>query len=599
MKVEVLQGINLEHSVTTIKITLDAKPITSIITLVKSFHPVFLETYDIDNNTISIQSKLPHLWKESAVALNKQATGEWTEDKTKDYILNTVIKNQIKSMSTIPILHACHKLGFETTQFFVSKGILPQPGAYNNRYYTMGIGKNSHVSISIASSGDAYLAQKTQRDKWLTNMVIERLGLPIAKWNIISSPNDIKHLIETYPKPVVIKPTGLVGGNGVTTNINTIQEGKAAYDYAQKTINQKDRATWQQKIMIQQQVNSIAGEDYRILVIGNKMRIATKRIPAFVIGDGKHSIKQLIVELNKDPRRDISNPTHVLKPITIDNAMHRYLKKKDLSINTIPQKDERIRVRLPASMSQGGFTEDVTNKVHPQITAIVESLAASIHGFTVGVDVMCLDISKPLTPENGSIIEINTMPEAYLNSFPTFGKQYPEIGETYVKALLGEKETTKRVVVIGDGNGNKDRNENRDRDANKNGNENRNKNKDKHNTPSQNIDCNSPINEILTEIREKTDIKSDETVGIYRDGAIYINENKLNDNLEPWSAIESLKVNASLDAIVLIYCNLEEVKQYGLGFDKIDILLLKNVKDESVINTVKKYENDGLIQKII
>ncbi len=39
--------------------------------------------------------------------------------------------------------------------------------------------------------------------------------------------------------------------------------------------------------MIQEQV---PGEDYRLLVIDGKLEVVTKRIPAFVIGDGKHTI---------------------------------------------------------------------------------------------------------------------------------------------------------------------------------------------------------------------------------------------------------------------------------------------------------------------
>jgi cyanophycin synthetase len=74
-------------------------------------------------------------------------------------------------------------------------------------------------------------------------------------------------------------------------------------------------------------------------------------------------------------------------------------------------------------MSQGGITEDFTDQVGPEIKYIVESIASSIHAFVVGVDILCRDISKPLTKDNGGIIEINTKPEAYLNLYPVIGKQ--------------------------------------------------------------------------------------------------------------------------------------------------------------------------------
>jgi len=74
MKIQILQGINLENNVSTIKIELDAQIQTDIIDKIKSYHPIFLKSYDINKNIIIIQSKLPHLWKEIAMVLNEFAT---------------------------------------------------------------------------------------------------------------------------------------------------------------------------------------------------------------------------------------------------------------------------------------------------------------------------------------------------------------------------------------------------------------------------------------------------------------------------------------------------------------------------------------------
>ena len=101
--------------------------------------------------------------------------------------------------------------------------------------------------------------------------------------------------------------------------------------------------------MIQEQVY---GEDYRLLVINGKPQIATKRIPAFVTGDGSKSIKELIEQENSDPRRDIKNPAHILKPIKIDEPLIKYLTQQNLTLDSIPEKGQRVYVRKVASMSQ-------------------------------------------------------------------------------------------------------------------------------------------------------------------------------------------------------------------------------------------------------
>lgn len=410
MEIQVLQGINLENDITTIKITLDASPesVLALLDQINEYHPIFMRSYSVDGNTISILSKLPHVWKESAQYFNQLALGDIDYEKAHERVVTHVINSQVKSMSTIPILYAAHQKGLETTQTFVSHGVDLYPtsgkGSLINRYYTIGVGQKSAITVSAASSGDSHIAQKTQKDKWNTNNAVDRLRLPNAPWEVIKSEDDLEEILSRYEGKVVIKPVGLMGGSGVTTNITTLEHAKKAYRYAQEKINLKDRPTWQTKIMIQKQVE---GEDYRLLVIDGVLRVATKRIPAFVVGDGTSSIRELIEETNKDPRRDIKNPAHTLKPIQFDEMLDEYIEEQDLTLEYVPKKDEEIHVRKVASMSQGGITEDFTDKVHPQIKYLCESLASSLHAFVYGIDILCVDISKPLTIENGSFIEMN------------------------------------------------------------------------------------------------------------------------------------------------------------------------------------------------
>ena len=98
--------------------------------------------------------------------------------------------------------------------------------------------------------------------------------------------------------------------------------------------------------MIQEQVQgSEDGSDYRLLVIDGKLKVCTRRIPAFVIGDSKSNIKELIDELNKDPRRNVSDPSHILKPIVFDEPLDSFLAKQNLTLESVPNKDSKIYVR--------------------------------------------------------------------------------------------------------------------------------------------------------------------------------------------------------------------------------------------------------------
>ncbi len=558
----ILHGLNIESNISSIKIELgtNQKEVENLVKDISTLHNIFIEEFFIKDNTLTIRSKAIDMWRDSSEMIEKLSYGEITYEEAERYIKEEIIHRKYYSMSSIPILEAAYKQNLEVTNFFSEEGTF---GEYIkgyapefNRNYVLGCGRNSQTILSISSSRDSSIANKTQRDKWTTNLVIERLGLPIAKWQTIDDEKDLKEVFDKFEKPVVIKPTGLTGGSGVSVGIKTLEEAKKAYSLAKKMITGKIRKTWQTKIMIQEQLQ---GEDYRLLVINGKLKIATKRIPAFVTGNGKYTIKELIEETNKDPRRDITKPTHILKPIEIDEQLLDYLKEQKLSLEIVPEKDQIIYVRKVASMSKGGITEDFTDSVSPEIRLIVESIASSIHAFALGVDVMCKDISKPLTKDNGGIIEINTMPEAYLNFYPVLGQTREYVADEYISELL-EFNKTKKIVCIG-----------------------------------------NYYENISSYLRRKKYIRQDEKVGEIYEGKIKINNYEINDDVNMWKGIEGLKINGSLDHIIVQYRGWKEAREMGLGFSKIDLLIIAKREinmDKEFMRKIKKYKRMRLIDKI-
>lgn len=560
-----IQGLNLDSPTTQIKISGISKSeeLAKLLDLIQDFHPIFIESYSLDDNILTISSKLPALWRESAETIIRLSKEEITYEEARDYIVGTVIKRQIKSMSTIPILHNAHKMGYETTLTIADEGIIPGvPDGYGykwNRYYTLGCGKGSEITCSISSSKDSAIGKNIQQDKWATNKLIERMGLPLPKWEIIKSKESIDKIWDEYEKPIVIKPTGLTGGNGVTVGINSKEKAYEAFEYAKQSVDLKNRKQWQKKIMIQEQAQGDTnGADYRLLVINGNLKVCTKRIPAFITGDGKHTIKELIEKENEDPRRDTSNPAHILKPIIIDQPLIDLLNIKGLTTDSVPLKEERVYVRNVASMSRGGITEDYTDKVSPEIKSIVESIANTAHIFAMGIDIICNDISKPLTKENGAILEVNTMPESYLNIYPVIGQERTDALEYYIQQLLKECNTQK-IVVIG-----------------------------------------NTKDDIPTLLRDKGIVPKDSNVGFYKENRIIINNCEFGSNLDTWKAVEALKINAMLNSIIIQYRDIEEVKEHGLGFDRIDYLFLTKdiMKNRDTIRIFKKYKRKGYIKKI-
>jgi len=563
--IKTIQGLNLESPTTRVQISdiEQSEDVKNLLDHIKDFHPIFIESYTFKDGSLSISSKLPAIWRESSETFRELSKNKITYKEAEDYVVDTVIKLQVKSMSTIPILHKAQQLGYETTLTVVDEGIIPGVaqgyGTKWNRYYTIGCGRKSQITCSISSTLDSIFGKNIQQDKWLTNKLIQRMGLPLPKWNIITSKDEIDKLWDEYEKPLVIKPTGLTGGKGVSVGIKNREQAYKAYDYAKGQVKRGNRKSWQKKIMLQEQAQGDEnGADYRLLVINEELKACTKRIPAFVTGNGKSNIKELIEKENKDPRRSIRNPAHILKPIDIDEPLISFLDKQNLTLESVPEKDKRVYVRNVASMSQGGITEDYTDRVSPEIKNIVESIAATMHIFTLGVDIICKDISKPLTKDNGALLEVNTMPESYLNFFPIIGKERSDALDYYIQELL-KGNNTQRIVTIG-----------------------------------------YTQNDIPTLLRNKKIVEKDANVGVYKENKIIINNCEFSTDIETWKAVEALKINALLDTIILQYRDIEEVEEHGLGFDRIDFLLItkKMKSNKDAMRTFRRYKRRGLIKKI-
>src|SRR5690625_6631417 len=95
---------------------------------------------------------------------------------------------------------------------------------------------------------------------------------------------ELQSRAERIGYPLAIKPNTGTMGRGVLTGINSWDELRAGYLYLVDALSVRN--------MVMEQ--HFEGEDFRILVIGDKVVAACKRIPANVQGDGLATIAELI-----------------------------------------------------------------------------------------------------------------------------------------------------------------------------------------------------------------------------------------------------------------------------------------------------------------
>ena len=144
----------------------------------------------------------------------------------------------------------------------------------------------------------------------------------------------------------------------------------------------------------------LPGSDYRLLVIGDKLVAAARREPALVVGDGKHTVRQLVDIVNADPLRGEGH-SYPLTRIRIDEVALACLQEQNLDESSVPPKGMRVIMRNNANLSTGGSATDVTDDVHPEVAASAV-LAAQMVGLDIcGVDIVCETILRPLEEQNG------------------------------------------------------------------------------------------------------------------------------------------------------------------------------------------------------
>jgi cyanophycin synthetase len=164
-----------------------------------------------------------------------------------------------------------------------------------------------------------------------------------------------------------------------------------------------------------------AGRDHRVLVVNGRVVAVAERIAAHVVGDGSRTVRELIDEANRDPRRGRGHG-NVLTLIPADDATVDFLAQNGLTLDSIPSAGERVFLRSTANLSTGGTSIDRTDEIHPDNVTACE-MAAGVVGLDIaGLDVLTPDISRPFHENGAVIIEINAGPGIRMHTHPAEGK---------------------------------------------------------------------------------------------------------------------------------------------------------------------------------
>ena len=232
-------------------------------------------------------------------------------------------------------------------------------------------------------------------------------GIPVARGGAAMTKRGAHNIFKTLEAPVIVKPYQGSGSRHTTVHITNEQELDRAFDVSQQITPMS---------VVEEE---LVGAVYRPTAVGGKLIATIRRDVPQVVGDGVHTIEELVEEENKHPKRQ--GPYY--SKIEFTEAHLRELARQGLTIKSIPSAGKVVTLHQKINWSVGGTTTDVTDEVHPDNRALFELVSDVLGAPMVGIDFIIEDISKSWKEQKRcGIIECNSRPFFDNHHLPFKGK---------------------------------------------------------------------------------------------------------------------------------------------------------------------------------
>lgn len=226
-------------------------------------------------------------------------------------------------------------------------------------------------------------------DKSLTSRLLANGGLLVPAQAVVREDEDALAFLEKYHR-VVVKPARGEQGHGVFVDLTTKKEVLSAVKYVRELSD---------TVVIEE---FISGQDLRIIVIGGETVAAAVRKPAAIVGNGVHTIQELII---KQSRRRAA-ATQGESTIPMDEETDRCVHQAGYDMRDVLPEGVELQVRKAANLHTGGTIHDVTASLHPTLSEAAVKAAELLRMPLVGLDLI---VDAPNEPHY-RLIEANERP---------------------------------------------------------------------------------------------------------------------------------------------------------------------------------------------
>jgi cyanophycin synthetase len=299
----------------------------------------------------------------------------------------------------------------------------------------LGYGASQRRIWTAETDSTSAIAEGIAREKDLTKSLLKACGVPVPEGAVVDSAEAAWEAAEDIGLPVVVKPSDGNHGRGVTLDLSTREDVEAAFRVAESQGSE---------VIVER---CLQGQEHRLLVVGGRVVAAARGDTAWVTGDGRASVADLVdMQINSDPRRGTTEDFPLgridLRTENIDTVVVLDLQRQGLTPDSVPEAGRRVLIQR-----NGNVAVDCTDDVHPEVAHVV-ALAARVVGLDIaGVDVVATDISRPLAEQGGGIVEVNAGPGLLMHLKPAQGSPRP-VGRAIVDHLFADDESG-RIPIVG------------------------------------------------------------------------------------------------------------------------------------------------------
>lgn len=313
----------------------------------------------------------------------------------------------------------------------IQKGIKTEILDENDQFLCLQHGEHiEYVKNGNMTSHDSYISPLIMENKVVTKKVLAKAGFNVPQSVEFTS---LEQAVASYPlfegRAVVIKPKSTNYGLG----ISIFQQGVHNRDDFAKAVEIAFRED--KEIMVE---DYLVGTEYRFFVLSEETLAVLLRVPANVVGDGVHTVAELVATKNAHPLRGDGSRTP-LKKIALGDIEQLQLKEQGLTVDSIPAKDQLVQLRANSNISTGGDSIDMTDEMHDSYKRLAVGITKAMGAAVCGVDLIIPNLKKPAEASLNSwgVIEANFNPMMMMHIFPYAGKSR-RLTQNVIKMLFPE-----------------------------------------------------------------------------------------------------------------------------------------------------------------